>query len=159
MSFWTDESVAELKRLHRLNYSFSQIAAGLQQFGAASRNACIGKVSRLGLDRRIQGRAPGIPVRGTKRRPLTSIALKPKPQPRKHGVYEPIAEPAITDLPPDTSDCAVMLIDARDEQCRWPLGEPSAFMLVCGAPCEGTYCARHSSIAYTEPWKRRRVSA
>lgn len=43
---WTEERVAELKRLHRLGFAASHIAAEL---GGISRNAVLGKIYRLGL--------------------------------------------------------------------------------------------------------------
>jgi GcrA cell cycle regulator len=47
MTGWTDEKVETLKRLHFNDYSFSEIANVL----GMTRNACIGKASRLGLSK------------------------------------------------------------------------------------------------------------
>lgn len=53
------------------------------------------------------------------------------------------------DLPLEQSSYAVLLIETQSHHCRYPLGEPSAAMLVCGATITaGSYCARHSRIAY-----------
>ena len=65
---WTEERVAELKKLWAEGHSASQIA---KRLGSVTRNAVIGKVHRLGLS----GRAT--PSRPVKRPPRLA---RPKPQ-------------------------------------------------------------------------------
>lgn len=46
----------------------------------------------------------------------------------------------------------------RHGACRWPLGlvmEKSTH--ACGAPCEGTYCARHRVLVYREAYSNERL--
>jgi hypothetical protein len=59
------------------------------------------------------------------------------------------------DPPTDKSPHALKLIRAADNNCRWPLNEPTVNMLVCGAiPLSGLpYCLRHARIAYPHDWK------
>lgn len=69
MKPWTDEDIAELRRLRARGESFGVIAKRLRR----GRNACIGKARRLGIDSQSAGGSvravPAAPVFGG-RRPL-----------------------------------------------------------------------------------------
>lgn len=145
---WTDERIETVKRMWVDGYSDKQIAAEIG--GGLSRNAVIGMRRRLGLPpRRLTS-----PFRGR------SSTAKPK---RRNPVsYRAIgnaalklesAPDAVCDLPADESPCAVTILNLTAETCRWPLGEPTAAMLYCGAePFPGySYCARHCRMAYRVP--------
>jgi GcrA cell cycle regulator len=141
---WTDTRVALLKKLWPTGISCAQIAA---QLGGVTRNAVIGKVTRLGLERRWL--AP-------------RSARKPK-QPRK--TIAKIANTRIINvsppipLPPVQSDVDIPAAQRRtlaqltNSTCRWPIGMPGTpGFFFCGAPadCEGRqpYCDRHHARAH-----------
>lgn len=141
---WPHDVVDELRRLARLGMSARLIAEALP--GAYSRNAVIGKLSRI-------DQAPGRP--------------KPKPRPGKNGraaraglitairrqakkaaaaaVELPIAgqaAPGFTGKP---------LVELNAGDCRFPLGPTAApVLLFCGAPAiEGrAWCGYHLPICY-----------
>lgn len=69
MSTWTDERVAELRRLWGDGMSASQIAAAL---GAVSRNAVIGKAHRLGLSGRAKAPARTVAASAAANAPTSS---------------------------------------------------------------------------------------
>ena len=52
---------------------------------------------------------------------------------------------------------AITIANIGPDQCRWPLGEPSRDMPMCGAPCEHLrpYCSEHSRIAFVPAPKKR----
>src|ERR1700754_348599 len=78
---WTEERVAELKKLWAEGHSASQIA---KRLGSVTRNAVIGKVHRLGLS----GRAT--PSRPVKRPPRLA---RPKPTMQPQPTPPPAAQP------------------------------------------------------------------
>lgn len=133
---WTDDRVHTLTRLWRDGLSASQIARALA--GGVTRNAVIGKVHRLGLSGRAKPRAPALrPRRQTRpRRPIRRAAAVRRPAP------SPPVEP-----PPQIGSATILSV--RRGQCRWPIGDPLADGLLCGAPAvRGAYCAGHAEIAY-----------
>lgn len=134
-SKWTPERIERLKVMAADNRSCGEIAADLGN--GISRNAVIGKLSRLGLS---TGNTKG--TRGADRRPRR-IA-------RKARLDEIFEHTEVTDLPSEQSDCAITFRQAKagDGKCRYPIGDPrdvKSFRF-CGAPqaeeC-GSYCARH----------------
>ena len=138
---WTDEMIARLRVLHP-KLSCARLADTLNaEFGTTfTRNAVIGKSSRLGL--------------GTAWQPANRV--KPQSRTTPFRPPRPVAEPVlpieqISDLPPDISPCAVTLMKLTAHTCRWPLSDPktTGFMF-CGAqPIDGSpYCPRHYRIAY-----------
>lgn len=150
---WTDVAIIELKRGRDCGDSSSKIANGLSVMfqQRCSRNAVIGKVFRLGLDKR-----PRQPKRIMITRALAPRVARPnrKPFPRPHSqtTSDLIQGPSISELPPEVSECAIPLIEATAEHCKWPLGEPTFDMQVCGAITETEpYCKRHAQIAYRMP--------
>jgi GcrA cell cycle regulator len=145
---WTDERVAELKRLWEQGLSASQIAAAL---GGITRNAVIGKAHRLGLAARpspIKGpgqpRVPGVPrVRVARVRPKS--AMRP----------DRLARPPQRELPPRPAMPAEpprpRVFNPNGPACQWPIGEPGhdGFHF-CEAPAvQGKpYCEYHCAAAY-----------
>ena len=142
---WTEDRVELLKRLHADNFSCSQIAG---QLGAGiSRNAVIGKLSRMGL---VSKRGPRSGSRSNfkhipplYKRTFVSIAgigRKRDGVGRPIGWVEPVAD---TDIPISQRKSLLELTAAT---CRWPCGDPqSPDFFFCGGPVanESSYCAHH----------------
>lgn len=126
---WTPQAIQRLREMIAEGCTGQQVADDLG--GGLSRNAVIGKASRLGLT------WPSKPVRA-----------EPEPPPP-----EPEPEP-----PPDGP---VHFLDRPPGRCIWPLWEhPARIGLVCGAVTErpGTaYCCEHHRLAWAAP--RVRVPA
>ena len=153
MSFeWTPERCDELRRLHAKGFSFGQIVA--EMGSGLTRNAAIGKASRMGLPDRLGPRPkPKSLLDGRlcvkQRRPRRSIAECRINAPADISDRLPPRE--MTELPMEISDCAVSLWELTDKTCRWPVGEAcGAEQMFCGAiPFEDApYCARHCRFAY-----------
>ena len=164
---WTDEAVAELKRLHSTGLSMARIAAAL---GCNSRNAVIGKAHRLGLSSKQPKKAEPkktplkTPHGGGKRdlRPDTrrvsplkigrQVALKPRPS--RHA---PVSEPAPQPIAAPTV-AGLKLIDLGLFHCRWVIGDAAGpDTIYCGMPStRGSYCACHAAIAYRPRVERPR---
>ena len=167
---WTAEAVEDLKRLALEGRSASVIAAAL---GASSRNAVIGKASRIGIKLMGGGRASAFrktPVGAREwAAPRTPVAAKPS------GVgalaRDPRVNPESRRLDGEESKAAwtfgeaevgvmqpVRFEDIREFACRWPLGDPkSGEFAYCGLKrAEGqSYCAGHCRMAYRAPQARQ----
>jgi GcrA cell cycle regulator len=139
---WTTERVEILKRGVEAGLSCREIAA---QIGV-SRNAVIGKISRLKLAREKTGivRAATTEHAGA-RRPratmkLRQIILRSAPAERLTALEEPIH---------NGHTCS--LFELTKETCRWPISTPGAedFCFCGNPPIAGLpYCAGHSRLAY-----------
>jgi GcrA cell cycle regulator len=150
---WTTERLELLKSCFEAGLSCREIACEI----GMSRNAVIGKLSRLNLTRETD--------RG-ERRTARKDATKPK-RPRSvprlqyqmlKAVYgEP--QPAADDEPIHSGQrCS--LLELSEERCRWPISSPGlADFCFCGnTPLEGLpYCAGHTRLAY-RPGSRQRVA-
>jgi GcrA cell cycle regulator len=167
---WTEERVAELKKLWAEGHSASQIA---KRLGSVTRNAVIGKVHRLGLS----GRAT--PSRPVKRPPRLA---RPKPQqqqmPRQASSAAPAARgsnamavraeaaptPVVetdTNIEPQRlpNGDMVTVLTVKDTMCKWPIGDPAdATFGFCGhSSVDGSpYCAEHARVAFQPAKKRER---
>jgi GcrA cell cycle regulator len=154
---WTTERVELLKRHFEAGLSCREIAADI----GVSRNAVIGKLSRLNLTRETAGD----PARPARRSAAKTQAASTKTQtagmtPR--GQYEILTalypEPVISDAPIDDAHrCSLFELSA--ERCRWPISTPGAadFCFCGNSPAEGLpYCLGHSRLAY-RPGSRQRV--
>ena len=159
---WTEERVAELKKLWAEGHSASQIA---KRLGSVTRNAVIGKVHRLGLS----GRAtPSRPVK----RPPRLARPKPPQMPRQVArsgaavaAREAAAPAALveadTNIEPQRlpNGDMVTVLTVKDTMCKWPIGDPAdATFGFCGhATQEGAvYCAEHARVAFQPAKKRER---
>jgi GcrA cell cycle regulator len=139
---WTTERI-ELLKLH--------FAAGLtcreiaNEIGV-SRNAVIGKISRLSLTRdkgvmRVGKKEPVGARRPRGAQRLRQILLKS---------FAPEAERVVVDEPIHNGHTC-SLFELSNETCRWPISTPGqADFCFCGnTPIEGMpYCAGHSRLAY-----------
>ena len=138
MSVWEDhpELVAELKELADAGYSASKIARALGH--GITRNAAIGKLTRLGVQRQPSGRSVSSP--------------RPKRQPSQPKAPYLPPEP-ITAEPPLTLEDGkkVTVMTVSDRHCRWPIGDPrDAGFHFCGQPPKPghVYCSGHCQIGY-----------
>ena len=144
------------------------IAAAL---GVGSRNAVIGKASRIGikLERRRARRASS--KTAARRAQWATIADHPpgaaKPGSAVALARDPRAEPgqgrdAWTFGEAEIGEMRRLRFeDIREFACRWPLGDPrSGDFAYCGlTPAEGqSYCAGHCRMAYRSPQARQSVS-
>jgi GcrA cell cycle regulator len=158
---WTAEAIEDLKRLALEGRSASAIAATL---GIASRNAVIGKASRIGIKLNGGGRA-AVLGKGSMSRRSAEWLTTPHPQ---LGAGKPSSAavlargPAATTADERRAPWAfgeaeigemrrVRFEDVHESACRWPLGDPrSGDFAYCGLkPAEGqSYCAGHCRMAY-----------
>jgi GcrA cell cycle regulator len=165
---WTAEAIEDLKRLALEGRSAAAIAATL---GLASRNAVIGKASRIGIKLNGGGRpaVPGKTGAAARRAQWATLANRPP------GSAEPTAAAVLARRPGvtggDERGPAWMLAEAevgamrrlrfeeiRESVCRWPLGDPrSGDFAYCGLQrIEGqSYCAGHCRMAYRPPQARQ----
>jgi GcrA cell cycle regulator len=147
-STWTTERIQQLKLHFEAGLTCREIAAEL----GVSRNAVIGKISRLALVRdnggdsrrvvRAEAReaSRGRPVPKLRRRILRAVHTEPSSS----------VVPLIEETPSSTaSSCS--LFELTNERCRWPISTPGAEdFCFCGSmPVDGLpYCASHSRLAY-----------
>jgi GcrA cell cycle regulator len=149
---WTAERLALLKSAFEAGLSCREIAADI----GVSRNAVIGKLSRLNL-RRDEGRSrrrAGKRAAKTDRRNTT-----PRLQQEMLAALYGEPQPDIPDQPiDDARRCS--LYELSEERCRWPISSPgSADFCFCGnRPLEGLpYCPGHHRLAY-RPGSRHRIA-
>ncbi len=141
---WTDERIAELKKLHAEGLSASKIAA---QLGGVSRNAVIGKVVRLGLGP-LQGNHQ---VKSKVAIVRTPRVRKAKPDPVKVAELQDFmdrAPPPAVDAVPKPKSFELTLMELERDSCRWPEGERAAITF-CGHLIENgkSYCAYHARLS------------
>jgi GcrA cell cycle regulator len=164
---WTAETVEQMKRLALEGRSAAAIAATL---GVGSRNAVIGKASRIGIKLNGGGRASARTETASARQ--TQWASVPRPEPglgerSRVAALAPVREVAPRHereaaWAPGEAEVGEMrrlsFEDIRDSSCRWPLGDPrSGEFAYCGLqPVEGhSYCAGHCRMAYRPPQARQ----
>lgn len=146
---WTDERVEKLKKLWGDGLSASECA---RHIGGMTRNAVIGKVTRLGLPgRKVKVRRPANDRYNTEDRrmergdrPFKQAVKATKPNWRA----EPLPDTPATDV------AQVAFDKLQDHHCRWPVGDPKhASFGYCGCKkVEGLpYCNAHARRAYTAP--------
>jgi GcrA cell cycle regulator len=147
---WTTERVKRLKSCFDAGLSCRQIAADI----GVSRNAVIGKLSRLNLTRDKGGepaarnKADAAPAaKARPRRPYAMLAIYAGPD--APDEFEPID---------DTQHCS--LFELSEARCRWPISTPGAadFCFCGNTPLDTLpYCSGHSRLAY-RPGSRQRVA-
>jgi len=142
---WTSERVALLKSHFETGLSCRQIAAAI----GVSRNAVIGKLTRLNLSRDKKVKAPprkaaAVAARGRGGQPI------PRLRAQLLKVLQTEPEPTSADEPIHNGHCC-SLFELSKERCRWPISTPGAedFCFCGNPPVEGLpYCAGHSRLAY-----------
>ncbi len=141
---WTDTRIERLKAFWADGRPASEIAALL---GDVTRNAVIGKVHRLGLaGRKTTSRQPAPRRTSPRRNGSGSAGLRRPPARIVRPAFPPMPAP-----PPPVAALMVPLRQLRDDQCRWPIGDPyEAGFGFCG--CQKApgvpYCGHHAAIAY-----------
>ena len=147
---WTSERVELLKRHFEDGLSCREIAAHI----GVSRNAVIGKLSRLQLTRGPTN-AERAPRSNSKDRPAISV---PRLQ---HQILRALyAERQPADDVPVASERRCSLFELSKERCRWPISTPGAedFCFCGNTPIDGMpYCSGHTRLAY-RPGSRQRVA-
>ena len=151
---WTAERLDKVRELRDQGLSAAQIA---EQIGhGLTRNAVIGKLSRLNLtrgpkreERRNDGQRNGGAriVKAVPRLQYEMLATIYGEQDARLA-YEPID---------DANRCS--LLDLTENRCRWPISTPGADdFCFCGnaSPDGQPYCQGHSRLAY-RPNSRARV--
>ena len=141
---WTVERLDLLKIHFDAGLSCREIAAEI----GVSRNAVIGKLSRLNMTRDKAGREP-IQTRG---KPPKRQRREAVPKLRYQLLKALRAEPfsARKDEPIHNGHCCT-LMELSKEHCRWPINTPGAadFCFCGNQPIEGMpYCSGHSRLAY-----------
>lgn len=179
---WTPHEDAMLSKLLSEWKSASQIAAEMSRpYRKISRNAVIGRIHRLGLAKpakpaspqprqetlgRVPPRKPAAPARnadafhGQQRGPKAKMGRQ-LPM-REEELATPVAMPApITDDDVVISmSRRVVLLELKNEHCRWPMGDPQSpdFTFCAGRRVDpfsdsNSYCAYHSRVAYVSSQK------
>jgi GcrA cell cycle regulator len=158
---WTEERIAELKRLWSEGFSASQIA---ERLGGITRNAVIGKAHRLHLpsrpspiqrqmgERRVRSR-PALRPAAVRVAPAETVRTPPQQAPAVAAVGQ---KPAAAVAPaPRSARSGPMdyssALTLSDRHCHWPIGHPNEpGFHFCGAPAASgrPYCAAHCQLAY-----------
>jgi GcrA cell cycle regulator len=144
---WTTERIALLKRHFEAGLSCRQIAAEI----GVSRNAVIGKLTRLNLTRDKKIKAP------PRKAAAAAAAAKGRgsgPVPRFRAqlirVLSSEPEPSTADTPIHNGHTC-SLYELSKEKCRWPISTPGAddFCFCGNPPVDGLpYCPGHTRLAY-----------
>ena len=147
---WTAERIELLKSCFAAGLSCREIADDI----GVSRNAVIGKLSRLNLTREESG---GARRRARKEgdRPRAAARLRRQMLPTLHAELQPAA-----DEEPIHNEHCCSLLELNEERCRWPISTPGAedFCFCGNPPIEGLpYCPGHTRLAY-RPGSRQRVA-
>jgi GcrA cell cycle regulator len=140
---WTKERLELLRSGFEAGLSCREIAAHI----GVSRNAVIGKISRLNLTRDKAGvRRPAKKVAENGLRPKSSVML------RQYLLKAVPTEPEpMVEEDPIHDGHACSLFELSKERCRWPISTPGAadFCFCGNTPIEGMpYCPGHSRLAY-----------
>ncbi|OPY97167.1 GcrA-like regulator [Bradyrhizobium sacchari] len=141
---WTDERIELLKQHFEAGLSCREIAADI----GVSRNAVIGKLSRLNLtrsraveDRRLE-RSLAPPARASRAVPRLQYEMLAT-------IYGEADATAVASPIDDANRCSLM--ELSENRCRWPISTPGAEdFCFCGngAPGGQPYCSGHSRLAY-----------
>jgi GcrA cell cycle regulator len=149
-STWTTERIQQLKLHFEAGLTCREIAAEL----GVSRNAVIGKISRLALVRDNGGDSRRV-VRADASQ-SGARGARPVPKLRRRILRAVLSEPSSSVVPlieetPSTTESSCSLFELTKERCRWPISTPGAedFCFCGSTPVEGLpYCAGHSRLAY-----------
>jgi GcrA cell cycle regulator len=141
---WTSERVELLKSHFEAGLSCRGIADAL----GVSRNAVIGKLSRLNLTREKKVRIgrPGQKDDPKRRRARSVPRLQYQMLRQLYDEAEPPADPETI-----SSEHPCSLLELSEQKCRWPINSPGAadFCFCGNRPLDGLpYCVGHSRLAY-----------
>lgn len=137
---WTDERLELLKGHFAAGLTCRQIAAEI----GVSRNAVIGKLSRLGLTR---DKPPGSGEVRTKRPRERRGRSVPRLQ---YEMLREVYDEAAFTSAPVVSEHRCSLFELGKEHCRWPVNAEAEEFSFCGnTPLAGMpYCQGHTRLAY-----------
>ena len=164
---WTDERIAQLKKMWKEGKSAADIAKFLGK--GVTRNAVIGKAHRMGLSGRpspIKKPAAAAPKKEAAKKPVKEVAKKTvipvvtgvKNNPLVREATEP--RKFVKETPPVGG--GVALIDLSERMCKWPFGDPREDdFTFCGRTIRpGTpYCPDHAGMAYQSSSRTRAAAA
>jgi GcrA cell cycle regulator len=150
---WTTERLELLKIRFEAGLSCREIAADI----GVSRNAVIGKLSRLSLAREKISDGPRPPRKKAEK----GGRLKTPPR----AQYEMLmafysGQPLVAYDEPIPDEYRCSLLELSEQRCRWPISNPGAadFCFCGNLPVEGLpYCTGHTRLAY-RPGSRQRVA-
>jgi GcrA cell cycle regulator len=144
-STWTDERVERLKSRFEAGLSCREIAVDI----GVSRNAVIGKLSRLNLTREENGDERHKARKSGAKGPRVKAARRLQYQ-ILLGLYA--ERQSVTDEPiRDEHHCS--LLELSEARCRWPINTPGAedFCFCGDLPIKSLpYCAGHARLAYRQ---------
>jgi GcrA cell cycle regulator len=149
---WTDERLELLKNRFAAGLTCRQIANDI----GVSRNAVIGKLSRLNLSREKTGDAP----RPERKQAARGRRAKSVPRLQYQMLRTLYAGPQPGADEPISSEHCCSLLELSEQRCRWPINTPGAadFCFCGNMPLGGLpYCAGHTRLAY-RPGSRQRVA-
>jgi GcrA cell cycle regulator len=152
---WTTERVELLKIHFTAGLSCREIANEI----GVSRNAVIGKLSRLSLTREKTLK----PRRDDGGRRDYGGKSRPKSVPRLQYrmLRQLFAEAPPPDNEPILSEQHCSLLELSKERCRWPISSPGEkdFCFCGNLPLEGLpYCPGHTRLAYAPGSRQRRAA-
>lgn len=151
---WTESRIELLRKLWTDGLSCSRIAA---QIGNVTRNAVIGKVSRLGLNVQYPRRRPKSPRWTSPRVPKAPKAqlLTRQQKAERQALRRPQANreptPVRKVVTQPSPFLGIALLDLERGHCRYPRGEGTA-VLFCGQPAtHDSYCEYCYGITHNKP--------
>jgi GcrA cell cycle regulator len=157
---WTEERVELLKNGFEAGLSCREIAGEI----GVSRNAVIGKLSRLNLTRdgsgEVRRTARTDATRGSRPRAAPRTGPRLQYQMLLAAYGETVSGEPVPGGGPIHSEHCCSLLELSEEKCRWPISTPGAadFCFCGNMPVEGLpYCAGHTRLAY-RPGSRQRVA-
>ncbi len=139
---WTQERVEQLKSYFEAGLSCRDIALNI----GISRNAVIGKLSRLNL------------TRGERRRRKKSAGPTQTPTAKQQLLMLQEAYDQPADNVPIVSANSCSLFELTEQRCRWPISTPGAadFCFCGNTPLGGMpYCPGHYRLAYQAGSRQR----
>jgi GcrA cell cycle regulator len=148
---WTDQRIALLKQGFEAGLSCREIAGAL----GVTRNAVIGKLSRLQLTRDKGDDAP----RAKRESRPRSRGPRLVGAPRLLRAMRDVALPACDEPPIHNGHCC-SLLELDQDRCHWPISTPGApdFRYCGNAAVRGlSYCPGHVRIAYRAGSSARRA--
>ena len=154
---WNDAAIERLRVLWFKGYSASECGA----FLGCSRNACMGKIRRLGWHYKLRQQRPAaskaMRLAGPTLPPLEPEPPPPKPKRVRRRREEPQIPPMQTDkrtvpaLP-----FTLSLLELGPRHCKWPCDGDVLPYTFCGAPRmdDGPYCPEHHVRAHQKGGQR-----
>jgi GcrA cell cycle regulator len=152
---WTEERVELLKTHFAAGLTCREIAGEI----GVSRNAVIGKLSRLNLTHDGSDDPARAARKNAARGPRPKAAPRTGPRLQYQMLLAVYGEPAPDGEPIDSAHCC-SLLELSEEKCRWPISTPGAadFCFCGNMPVEGLpYCVGHTRLAY-RPGSRQRIA-